>query len=118
MITGAHVLVYTTEPEAMRAFFRDVLELPHVDAGDGWLIFGLPPAEVALHPVEAGHEHQEMTLMCDDIDATVAQLRQRGVEFEGDVTDQGWGRVIRMVLPDSSRLLLYQPRHPVAAQAT
>ena len=114
MITGVHALVYTTEPDRMRAFFRDVLELPHVDAGDGWLIFALPPAEAAMHPIEAGHEHQELTLMCDDIQATVARLRQRGVDFDGDVADRGWGLTIQMVLPDASRMMLYQPRHPVA----
>ena len=115
MITAVHTLIYTPEPEGMRAFFRDVLELPHVDAGDGWLIFALPPAEVAMHPAEAGHEHQEITLMCDDIAATVAGLRQRGVDFDGDVADRGWGLAINLVLPDGSHMLLYEPRHAVAA---
>ena len=90
MITGVHTLMYTAQPEAMRAFFRDVLELPHVDARDGWLIFALPPAEAAFHPIEAGQEH-EMTLMCDEVEAIVRTLRERGVTFDGDVTDQGWG---------------------------
>ena len=116
MINGVHTLIYTTQPEAMRAFFRDVLELPYVEARDGWLIFALPPAEVAFHPIEAGHEHHEITLMCDDIEGTVGSLRERGVTFDGDVADQGWGLTIMMALPAGSRLMLYQPRHPLAAR--
>lgn len=116
MITGAHTLLYTTEPEAMRAFFRDVLELHSVDAGGGWLIFALPPAEVAVHPIDVGHEHHEITLMCDDIDATVIELRGRGAQFAGNVEDRGWGRTIQLVLPDATQMMLYEPHHAVATQ--
>jgi catechol 2,3-dioxygenase-like lactoylglutathione lyase family enzyme len=115
MITGMHAVVYTTRPEEMRAFFRDVLALTGVDAGDGWLIFALPPAEIAVHPIDHAGEHHELTLMCDDIEATVVELRGRGGQFAGDVTDRGWGRTIQLLLPDATQLMLYEPRHPVAA---
>ena len=116
MITGVHALIYTTKPDEMRQFFSDVLEFSSVDAGRGWLVFALPPAEVALHPIDAGQEHHELTLMCDDIAATMATLRDRGVQFEGHATDRGWGISAQMVLPDGSQLMLYQPRHAVAAR--
>ena len=116
MINSVHALVYTPEPERMREFFSDVLELPHVDAGGGWLIFALPPAELAMHPVERGHEHHELTLMCDDIDATRTRLLERGVTFSGDITEQRWGRTLQIVLPDETQMMLYEPHHPVAAR--
>ena len=115
MITGAHALIYTTKPDEMRAFFRDVLELSSVDAGGGWLIFALPPAEVAVHPIDAGREHHELTLMCDDISSSVARLRERGASIAGDVHEHDWGRSVQLVLPDGSEMMLYEPRHPVAA---
>jgi catechol 2,3-dioxygenase-like lactoylglutathione lyase family enzyme len=116
MINAAHVILYTRDADALRAFFRDVLELPHVDSGGGWLLFALPPAEVAMHPAD-DEPSQELYLMCDDIDATVARLKGRGVEFDGDITDEGWGRLTRIVLPDGGRLGLYQPHHPTAYRA-
>jgi catechol 2,3-dioxygenase-like lactoylglutathione lyase family enzyme len=116
MINAAHVILYTRDADALRAFFRDVLELPHVDSGGGWLLFALPPAEVAMHPAD-DEPSQELYLMCDDIDATVARLKGRGVEFDGDITNEGWGRLTRIVLPDGGRLGLYQPHHPTAYRA-
>lgn len=90
MITGGHVVIYSRDAEADRAFFKDVLEYPHVDAGGGWLIFKLPPTEVAVHPTD-GPESHELYLMCDDIDATVKNLAAKGVEFSQPVTDARWG---------------------------
>jgi catechol 2,3-dioxygenase-like lactoylglutathione lyase family enzyme len=113
MINGAHAIVYSRDVEALRAFFRDVLELPHVDAGGGWLLYGLPPAEIAMHPTD-GESGLELFLMCDDIEATMARLRSRGVEFDGDVTEQRWGRLTAIKLPDGGRLGLYEPHHPTA----
>ena len=112
-ITGAHVLLYTPEPDALRAVLRDVMGWHHVDARDGWLIFALPPAEVAVHPAE-GVSH-ELSLMCDDIGATMADLRAKGIEFKGEPQDQGWGIVATMMLPGGVDVLLYEPRHPTAA---
>lgn len=117
MITGAHSLLYTTKPDEMRAFFDEVLGLRSVDAGGGWLIFALPPAEVAVHPIDPGGEHHELTLMCDDIDATVGALQARGARFAGGVEDRRWGRTIQLVLPDDMQLMLYEPRHPIATSA-
>ena len=111
MINGAHVILFSQEADALRDWFRDVLELPSVDAGEGWLIFGLPPAEVAVHPAE-GTAYHELYLMCDDIEATMTKLRGKGVQFDGEVRDQGWGRLVSIVMPDGGRLGLYQPRHP------
>jgi catechol 2,3-dioxygenase-like lactoylglutathione lyase family enzyme len=111
MITGAHAILYTTKPDEMRAFFRDVLRLNNIDAGGGWLIFALPPAELALHPADSGSAHHELSLMCDDLERTVSELRARGVAFSGDTGEQRWGRTIQMVLPDGSEMLLYEPRH-------
>jgi hypothetical protein len=115
-ITGAHVLLYTPEPEALRAVLRDVFGWRYVDAGDGWLIFALPPAEVGVHPAagptyDAGVRHQ-LSLMCEDIDATVAELRGKGLEVRGDPQDEGWGISTTLVLPGGLDVLLYEPRHP------
>ena len=111
MITGVHALIFTTDAERDRAFFRDVLEFPFVDAGDGWLIFGLPPAELAAHPAEQGGVH-ELYLMCDDIHTTVAELQDKGVEIAQPVTDEGFGLVTAIRLPGGGDLGLYEPRHP------
>jgi catechol 2,3-dioxygenase-like lactoylglutathione lyase family enzyme len=113
MISGVHALIFSPDAAALRQFLRDVLELPSVDAGDGWLIFALPPAELGVHPVE-GHGHHELYLMCDDIDATVAKLQKKGVEFEDGISDVGFGRVAALLTPDGQRLALYQPSHPTA----
>lgn len=112
MITGSHVIVYSRDAEADRAFFRDVLKYPHVDAGGGWLIFKLPPAEVAVHPAEGQPSH-ELYLMCDDVTATVADLVAHGVACS-EVTDQGWGLLTHLVLPGGGEVGLYEPRHPRA----
>ena len=112
MITGVHAIMFTSEPVAVREFFRDVLELPWVDAGDGWLIFALPPAELAAHPVDEGADHHELYLMCDDLQATVERLEKRGVLFTRAITDSGWGLTTAMALPDGGELALYEPRHP------
>jgi predicted enzyme related to lactoylglutathione lyase len=112
MITGVHALIYTPAAEEVRTFFRDVLEFRSVDAGGGWLIFALPPAELGIHP--AGANSHELYLMCDDIEATVAELRAKGVEFSGPVADAGFGRVATIALPGGSELALYEPRHPTA----
>ena len=111
MITGMHAIVFSPEAEKVRAFFRDVLALSSVDAGGGWLIFALPPAELAVHPAEGDSRH-ELYLMCDDIHATLAGLRGKGVEVARDVTDQGWGLVAAIRLPDGSQFPIYEPRHP------
>jgi catechol 2,3-dioxygenase-like lactoylglutathione lyase family enzyme len=111
VITGAHVTVFAHDADAARGFFRDVLGLDAVDAGGGWLIFGLPPAEVAFHPADGPGGH-ELYLMCDDIGATVEELEAKGVEFEGGVSDEGWGVMAQMRVPGMGALGLYEPRHP------
>ena len=108
MITGAHVMIYSTDADADRAVLRDALGLDHVDVGGGWLIFRLPPAETAVHP-SASYSH-EMYLMTGDLDAAVAALAAKGVACEGEGV-QGWGRTTRIVLPGGGRLGLYEPRH-------
>jgi catechol 2,3-dioxygenase-like lactoylglutathione lyase family enzyme len=112
MITGAHVILYSADADADREFLREVLGFPYVDAGHGWLIFALPPAEAAVHPADpaAGHE---LYLMCDDLDATMVELAARGVAF-GELTEQRWGRLTSIRLPGGSDLGLYQPSHPLA----
>jgi hypothetical protein len=111
-ITGTHALLYTSEPEQLRAVLRDVFGWDHVDAHDGWLIFALPPAELGVHPAEA--PSHELSLMCDDLDATVAELRAKGIEFRGEPENQGFGTVVTMVLPGGVDMMLYQPRHATA----
>ena len=111
-ITGFHALVYTSEPEAVRAIFRDVFGWKHVDAGDGWLIFALPPGELAAHPAE--QSKHELCLMCDDLESTIAELRAKGIEFGGEPQDEGFGITVKMLLPGGAELLLYEPRHPTA----
>ncbi len=117
-ITGAHVLLYTTDPDAVRGILRDVFGWKHVDAGDGWLIFALPPAELGVHPgegptFERGVRHQ-LTLMCDDLGATIDDLRSKGVEIRGQPEDEGWGITTTIVLPGGVDVMLYEPRHPTA----
>jgi catechol 2,3-dioxygenase-like lactoylglutathione lyase family enzyme len=118
MITGAHAILYSTDPEADRAFLRDVLGLTGVDAGGGWLIFGLPPAEVAVHPAETSGQ-QELYLICDDVEAFVADVRGRGIAC-GPIEEQRWGRITRVTLPGGGGLGVYEARHarPAAAEAT
>ncbi len=109
MIIGAHSIIYSTNTEADRAFLRDVLKLTHVDVGEGWLIFGLPPAEVAVHPSNENDVH-EFYLMCDDVEALVAEMNTRGIAC-APVMDQGWGVLTQVTLPGGGKLGIYQPRH-------
>jgi catechol 2,3-dioxygenase-like lactoylglutathione lyase family enzyme len=117
MIAAVHTVLYAHDAEAARAFFRDVLGMDSVDAGDGWLIFALPSAELACHPGAAlvdGREdgRAELFLMCTDVEATRRDLEDRGVEFVRPVTDQGYGLVTRFRVPGYGELGLYEPRHP------
>jgi predicted enzyme related to lactoylglutathione lyase len=122
MITALHALVYAADPDAARAFFRDVLGWPHVDAHGGWLIFRTGPAELGVHPASGSEEgeqwavgqHHEISLMCDDLEGTIAELSSRGAEFAGDIEDRGFGRTVQLLVPGAGPMLLYQPRHPVA----
>ena len=116
MITGAHNVIFSEEPERLRAFLQDVLGFPSVDAGGGWLIFALPPAELAAHPAGESGRHQ-LYLMCDDVSATVAELAAKGVEFSGPVSDEGFGLVTAIKLPGGGELGLYEPRHPIPPRA-
>ena len=111
MVTGAHAIIFTRDPEGVRAFFRDVLGFASVDAGGGWLIFQLPPAELAAHPAEDSGRH-ELFLMCDDLETTVEELKQKGVEFTRPVSDEGWGLLTAFAIPGGGELALYEPRHP------
>jgi catechol 2,3-dioxygenase-like lactoylglutathione lyase family enzyme len=114
VITGAHVIVYSKDAAADRAFFRDVLGFRSIDAGDGWLIFALPPAEVALHPGSSNGVH-ELYLMCDDLKAEMTVLATRGVRCS-QVHEASWGSVTKFRLPGGGEIALYQPRHPTAVQ--
>jgi hypothetical protein len=115
MITGAHAIIYSQQADDVRALFRDTLGFNSIDAGDGWLIFGLPSAEVAMHPTE-GRSHHELYLLCDDINATVQELMAKGVEFSKPISDESWGLLTAIRLPGGGELGIYEPRHPVAAQ--
>ena len=112
MIFGAHVIVYSKDAQADRAFLRDVLGFSSVDAGHGWLIFALPPAEVAVHPAEENLRH-ELYFMCEDLKAEISRLRNKGVQCS-DVQDARWGLITKILLPGGSEVGLYQPRHPTA----
>src|SRR5215470_20242855 len=110
MISGAHVIIYSQHPEADRTFFRDVLGFASVDAGRGWLIFGLPAAEAAFHPSEGAGSH-ELYLMCDDLQTEMAALHAKGVQCS-EVVDARWGSITKIRLPGGGEMGLYQPRHP------
>jgi catechol 2,3-dioxygenase-like lactoylglutathione lyase family enzyme len=114
MITAVHTLVYADDADQARAFFRDVLGWPHVDAGGGWLIFRTGASELGVHPTGGGRQHHQISLMCDDIEATVAELRAKGVEFTRDIRDDGFGLTIDFLVPGAGDMQLYQPRHPSA----
>jgi len=112
VITGVHAIMFSPAAEQVREFLSGTLGLPSVDAGDGWPVFALPPAELAVHPADAG-QHQ-LYLMCDDIHATLAGLRAKGVEVAAEVADRGRGLMAAIRLPDGTELGVYQPRHPTA----
>jgi catechol 2,3-dioxygenase-like lactoylglutathione lyase family enzyme len=116
MITGTHAIIYAEDAEQTRTFFRDVLGLPNVDAHDGWLIFKLPPPELGIHPASgpAGGGSHELYLMCDEIGATMDELKAKGVEFTSAVQDRGFGLMTTMRVPGGGQLGLYQPKHPTA----
>ena len=116
-ITGVHTLFYTSEPEKLRAVLRDVFGLKFVDAGEGWLIFGLPPAELGVHPAEGLHGEagrHMVSFMCDDIQATVKELRSKGIPVIKEPTDEGYGISAIVSLPGGVAVQVYQPRHPLA----
>lgn len=117
MIVGAHSIIYSAKPDEDRAFFRDVLQLPKVDVGGGWLIFGLPPSEVAVHPSDKNDTH-EFYLMCEDVEAFVAAMKERDIDC-GPVQNRGWGLLTQVTLPGGGKLGVYQPRHarPTAMDA-
>ena len=116
MIFGAHVIVYSKDAAADRAFLRDVLEFPFVDAGHGWLIFALPPGEAAVHPADE-NQRPELYLMCDDLRAQISVLEAKGVRCS-DVQEARWGSVIKILLPGGGEIGLYQPKHPTALDLT
>jgi catechol 2,3-dioxygenase-like lactoylglutathione lyase family enzyme len=111
VITGIHAIIFSRDAEADRVFFRDVLGFAHVDAGGGWPIFALPPSELAAHPTD-GQGHQELYLMCDNVQATVEELGRKGVDFTRPISDEGFGRITALRLPGGGELCLYEPRHP------
>ena len=115
MITGMHAVIYSPDADKVRAFFADVLGMRSADAGGGWLIFALPPAELAVHPAD-GDSHHQLYLMCDDIHATLNELKAKGADVAREVTDQGWGLLTAVRLPDGSEFPIYQPRHPSPLQ--
>ncbi len=120
-IIGAHALLYSHDAEKLRAVFRDVFGWKHVDAGEGWLIFALPPAELGIHPAEgptyeAGTRHQ-ISFMCDNIQSAVRELRAKGIEVKGEPKDEGWGIRVMLALPGGVEVMLYEPRHPMAIAA-
>ena len=110
MINGAHIVIYTKDPEADRAFFRDVLKFSFVDAGHGWLIFAMPPLEAAFHDSEENGQH-ELYLICDDISATLKDLKSKNVNVS-EVSEQSWGKVATFMLPAGGKIGIYQPSHP------
>ena len=122
MITAIHTLLYSDDPDATRAFLREVLGWPFVDAHEGWLIFGTGPSEMGVHPTgmsgnsEVVPTHHEISVMCDDIEKTRAELEAKGATFDGPTQNAGFGLIATMNVPGSCQMLLYQPRHPVAYQ--
>jgi catechol 2,3-dioxygenase-like lactoylglutathione lyase family enzyme len=114
VISAAHVILYSQDADADRAFLKDVLGFPDVDAGGGWLIFALPPAELAVHPTDGSPQH-ELFLICDDLDATMQTLADQGVQLSQPPTEQRWGKSTAVRLPGGGEIGLYQPYHAVAA---
>ena len=115
VIAGAHTIIFAEDAEAARAFFRDVLGFPAVDAGEGWLIFELPPGELALHPGPGWGQpvgQHQLFFMCDDVEQTVSELERKGVEFVAPISDEGYGLMTRFKIPGGGEVGLYEPRHP------
>jgi catechol 2,3-dioxygenase-like lactoylglutathione lyase family enzyme len=125
VITALHTLIYARDPEAARAFFRDVLGFPATDTGGGWLIFKTGPSELGVHPSSWEHEGTagssdqrfDVSLMCDDLDATMAELTAKGARFHGDISDEGWGLAVQLEVPGAGKLTLYQPKYEPPATA-
>jgi predicted enzyme related to lactoylglutathione lyase len=113
MINAIHAVIYSKEADEVREFFRDTLKFSSVDAGHGWLIFALPPAELGVHPTESEAQdgQHQLYLMCDNIESTVAELQGKGVEITQPVTDAGWGKLTALRLPGGKEMSLYEPRH-------
>jgi hypothetical protein len=111
-VTGLHALIYSPAADDLRTLLTDAFGFPHVDAGEGWLIFALPPAELGVHP--GSEPRYELSLMCDDIAGTMSDLRAKGVAFDGEPEERGWGTAVTMTLPGGVEMLLYQPHHPTA----
>lgn len=111
-VIGAHMLVYSPEADSLRSVLGQMLGTKYVDAGGGWMIFGMPPSEIAVHPAET--PAHEITVMCDELSSTMSELAALGVEFDGEPRDEGWGIVATMRLPGGVEMLLYEPRHPTA----
>jgi hypothetical protein len=109
MTTGIHLVIYSKDTEADKAFFRDILKLTNVDVGHGWLIFGLPPSELAVHP-SSENDHHEIYLMCDDIKTFVRQMSKQEIACS-EIQNQGWGQLVQLTLPGGGKLGVYQPRH-------
>lgn len=120
MISAVHTIVYADDAEKARAFFRDVLKWPHVDGGGGWLLFRTGPSELGVHPTSSDDgswsttAHHEIALMCDDVEAVVAELKAKGVEFTAGVRDEGFGLTATFLVPGAGEMMIYQPRHPAA----
>lgn len=125
MITAVHTLVYADDPDAVRAFFRDVLGFPATDTGGGWLIFKTGPSELAAHPNAWEHQGDtgstaqqfDVSLMCDDLDRTMAELTAKGAEFAGGIGEERWGRTVRLKVPGAAEMTLYQPKYDPPATA-
>ena len=115
MIRGVHAMFYTSQAEELRAFLRDKLRFPFTDVGEGWLIFDLPEGDLGVHPTDpeggAKSGTHDVSFYCDDVDATVAELKGRGVEFDDEIADLGWGRVTHLTMPGDVKTMLYQPRY-------
>ena len=125
MITAVHNLVYADDADAARAFFRDVLGWANVDSGGGWLIFSTGPSELGVHPTSHGdgvepawstNQHHEITLMCDDIHASIAELTAKGAQFTGDIQDEGFGLTVKVKVPGAGEMMIYQPQHQTAVR--
>jgi hypothetical protein len=114
MFSGAHVVIHSKDSEADRKFFRDVLKFGSVDAGHGWLIFELPPAEVAFHPAQENNVH-ELFFMCDDLKSTMEKLAKAQVKC-GPVSEERWGHLTKITLPGGGQIGLYEPKHPTAVK--